>query len=108
MSCCEKCGTSFTRRSNLTRHIAEGRCKAEKTKSTYTQVTSNNHTSSTVPDTSVQTCSSFPDITKRASNPKMSAFIDAIVNDGEPSTPVSSPEAIVIPPHPKKMPPAKT
>ena len=56
-----------------------------------------------IPDTSIQTCSPFPDITKPASNPKLSAIIDAIVNNGEPSTPVSSPEPFTIPPAPKKI-----
>ena len=37
----------------------------------------------------IQTCSPFPDITKPASNPKLSAVINAIVNNGEP-TPVKT------------------
>ena len=53
-----------------------------------------------------QTFLSFPDNVKPASNPKVSEFIDAIVNNGEPS--VSSPKPFTIPPAPKKMPQANS
>ena len=42
------------------------------------------------------------------SNLKVSAIIGAIVNNGEPSTPVSSPEPLAIPSAPKRMSPAKS
>ena len=57
-----------------------------------------------VANQNIQTCSSFPDIMKSARNPKVStAFIDAIVNNGEPTTPVSSREPFTIPPTLKKV-----
>ena len=59
-------------------------------------------------DTSIQTCSLFPDITKPVLNPKLSAMIDVIINNGKPSTPASSSEALPIPSASKRMSPAKS
>ena len=55
-------------------------------------------------DSSIQN-HSFSDITKTASNPKVSAtsFIDAIGNNGEPTIPISSRGPFTIPPAPKKV-----
>ena len=53
-------------------------------------------------DSSIQT-HSFPDIVKPSSNPKVSAIIDAVINNEEPSTHLSSREPLAIPPAPKKL-----
>ena len=79
MPSCEKCGTAFTRQSNLTRHIDEGRCKGATAKQVYTQIIPEY---TVLPDSSLQTCPSFPDITKptKKLNPKIEALADLIIN----------------------------
>ena len=52
-----------------------------KSKPIYTQSIPEN-TRRVLPDSSIQTCSSFPDITKPVSDSNMSAIIDAIINNG--------------------------
>ena len=79
----QRCQSS--KAADLSRQAEKKHCKAAVNNSIIQNNQENEHVGSgQYEDTSIQTCSSFPDITKPASDPKVSAIIDVIVNNGEP------------------------
>ena len=73
---CDTCNKKLSGYHSLWRHKRNGICQQNFEKPVLT-------TSSTGRSANQEKCSSFPDITKPAKNSKVSAMIDAIINNGE-------------------------
>ena len=103
---CDKCEKKLASYKSLWQH--KKTCKFNDADTLKYPTSSLTKSTANVLDSSIQTCSPFRDIIKPVSNPKVSAIIDAIVNNGESSTPVTTLKPFTIPSAPKTTTPAKT
>ena len=117
MHSCDQCGTKFTRKNNLTRHVKEGRCKYVSAKKSQSPNNMKSHAKedswftprlhfnaekirapSSVTYTAGQKRSLYPPLLLLGSlkprppkNPKIQALLDEIVDDGIAHSPPSPP-----------------